>query len=77
MPNCPTQIEECHQKFDTIIDKLDKLNERLFIDNGNPSLQSKVNKNRTIIKTVVKTLVFIGIWVMGIIAYIIRGWIVK
>ena len=39
------QIKLCMARFDKIDAKLEELNGRLFIDNGETSLQSKVNKN--------------------------------
>ena len=40
----------CKQEFQDISEKLDKLNDRLFMDNGRECLQSKINRHNDWIK---------------------------
>jgi len=40
----------CKKEFQDISEKLDKLNDRLFMDNGRECLQSKINRHNDWIK---------------------------
>lgn len=57
--------KETLERFDKIDTTLDTLNKRLFIDNGDLSIQSKINKNTDDIKKIFK--IFAAAW--GILAF--------
>ena len=45
MPDSQQYDSVCRERFDEIIDKLDEMNHKLYVDNGTKSLQSKVNES--------------------------------
>jgi len=65
-----TQV--CKDRFDGIEGKLDDIIDRLFLDNGNECLQSKVNNNARIIKLIAGVFAVIGSAIVSVI-----GWIIK
>jgi len=74
--DCTEQAKVCEQKighkFEEIMDKLNSLERRLFVDNGNLSIQSKINRNSATLALVVGVLSVIGTFTLGIV-----GWIIK
>lgn len=68
--------EICEKRFDEIINKLDDLNDRLFMDNGD-CLQSKVNSNRKWIKTVAGFLTVVGVGLFGVFCWVLKLFIGK
>jgi hypothetical protein len=59
------------EKLYSMADKLDEIHRRLFIDNGEPCLQSKIRTHDGVIKTI--------IWVVGVVfvtlvGVVVRGW---
>jgi len=57
----------CEGRFDGIEGKLDDIIDRLFLDNGNKCLQSKINDNTRIIKIIVGIFIVIGTAVISVI----------
>jgi hypothetical protein len=58
----------CHEKFDEIICKLDTINNKLFIGNGNPSLVIRVDRLEQAKKLAGKALwLAAGAWVVLIV----------
>lgn len=43
--------EICKERFDEIIEKIDSLDKKLFHDNGNECLQTKINSHAQLLKT--------------------------
>lgn len=66
-----TQI--CKDRFDGIESKLDDIIDRLFLDNGNKCLQSKINDNTRIIKIIAGIFTAIGTAVISVICWIIKA----
>jgi len=66
-----TQV--CKDRFDGIEGKLDDIIDRLFLDNGNECLQSKVNNNARIIKIIAGIFTVIGTAVVSVICWIIKA----
>ncbi len=64
---------EVRLKNDAILVKLDSMDKRLFHDNGNESLQSKVNR----IHGIVLNQELRWKWVFGIVAVLVTGLIAK
>ena len=50
----------CKERFDEINAKLDTLHNRLFVDNGSPSMQSRLNRNERIIKALLWVVMVVG-----------------
>lgn len=71
--------EELHEivndKFDCVFEKIDRLNIRLFVDNNGESIQSKLNRLDRWVKVVTGIMAAIGLTVLGIIGWVIKGWI--
>ena len=65
----------CKTEFKEINDKLDSLMDKLFIDNGNECLQSKINRHNNWIKGMMGFLA--GLWtvVLVVIAVLLRRWL--
>ena len=66
-----TQQDKCDQRFDEIIERLDKFEKRLFHDNGNKSMQSRINDN-TLWCSVIKwfTITCAGGVLLGLVGFI-------
>ena len=63
----------CKDRFDEIVQKLDKLNDKLFIDNGGDSLQTQINKNKNWIKSVTGFLTAIGLGLFSMAYWLIKS----
>jgi len=64
-------------KFECLFEKLDSLNNRLFFDNGGESMQSKINRHDRWIKVITGILGAIGLTTLGILGWVIKGWITR
>lgn len=66
--DCP---DECRDKFTDLMTKLDKIDKKLFEDNGNPCHQSRINSNTQQIKLLTGIFVTVGTLVLTSVAGII------
>lgn len=70
------EVEELHEilneKIECLFEKVDRIHDKLFVDDDGKSIQSKVNQNSRWIKVVTGVLSAVGLAVLGIV-----GWIVK
>ena len=76
MPDQEQYDRICKCRFDTIERKIDALDDRLdriFIDNGGESLQSKVNANSKLLKLVTGVFALIGSAIISILVWIIKS----
>ncbi len=61
----------CKPEFETINTKLDVITNKLFVDNGGESYQSRLNRHDRWIKAVMAVIAVLGVSVIGIIADLI------
>ena len=61
----------CKPGFENINTKLDIITNKLFVDNGGESYQSRLNRHDRWIKAVMAVIVVLGVSVLGIIADLI------
>ena len=62
-----------NQEFqDRVLEKLDDLDKRLFRDNGNLSMQSKINKNSRDLKIVTGIFSLLGAFYLSIVTIFIK-----
>ncbi len=67
----------CKDRFDEIIEEIRDLKNRLFIDNSNECLQSKVNRHNRWIKAVAGFLTIVGCGLFGVICWVLKIWLSK
>ena len=60
------------RKLSDLDKKLEALERRLFLDNGNLSLQSKINRNSQTLKLVVGVFTVIGTFVLTLLGVFIK-----
>jgi hypothetical protein len=60
------------EKLHVIEEKQDKLHKRLFMDNGEPCLQSKINKNTLYIKWMVGIFSTIGVAIISVVGKLVN-----
>ena len=64
--------EKLAEKLKPMMDKIIGMERRLFVDNGNLSMQSKINKNGNAIALIIGVLTIIGTFALGVF-----GWLLK
>ena len=55
-----------------VLKELKELNHKLFIDNGNPSMQSKINANTRKLNLVTGIFTVIGTFILGVVGFFIK-----
>ena len=63
----------CRNRFDRLDEKLDRLNDHLFEDNGDDCLQSRINKNSYFIKLLTGIFVAIGTALLSAVIWVIKA----
>ena len=72
MPN--EQYDEiCKEEFAKLHRKLDKIDNKLFIDNGDKCVQSRVNSNSQLLKIVIGVFSVIGGAVVSVLAWVLKA----
>ena len=72
---CKGQFKELHKKLDKSLRNDEELNGRLFVDNGDMSLQSKVNNNTKTNKIVIGVVSVFGTAIVWLLISSIAEWL--
>lgn len=69
----PQYDNVCKAEFVKLHQKLDKINDKLFIDNGHKSVQSKLNNTAQLLKIITGVFAVIGGAIVSVLAWIIKA----
>lgn len=71
------EYEAINKRFDEVLNWLKQINDRLFVDNGNLSIQTRLDRHGRWIKVAMAITTAISLAILGIATFVIKAWIVS